>query len=717
MTANFAGGIPDSLSFFLLNPDGTLLVTTDLLGGALFEIDLDGTVVVTGGTTPAVLTQVTGPVGPDQSVAEDAGPQVAADFAARILAGPVDEAGQALTFLVNSDNPGLFAAAPAITPDGTLTYTPAPDANGQATVTVRLQDDGGTANGGVDTSTAQAFTITVNQVNDAPIANPDIVEIAEDTPTLIAASTLLANDTDVDGNVLTLTGVGNGVNGTVVLDQNGNPVFTPVLDFNGLASFEYTISDGNGGTATSIVAITVTPVNDAPIANPDIVEIAEDTPTLIAASTLLANDTDVDGNVLTLTGVGNGVNGTVVLDQNGNPVFTPVLDFNGLASFEYTISDGNGGAATSIVAITVTSVNDAPIANPDIVEIAEDTPTLIAASTLLANDTDVDGNVLTLTGVGNGVNGTVVLDQNGNPVFTPDLDFNGPASFEYTISDGNGGTATSTVAITVTAVNDVPVALNDAYEASKNTPLVVLGGDGVLGNDTDIESDALTSTVVTNPVHGSLTLNSDGSFTYVPTLNFTGTDAFTYRANDGTVDSNVALVEISVIAPVINVDSLVLVKYSGLMFNRATNTFDTLATITNTSTDSLLLEPMSLVITSITPSGVTLANATGQTADGKPFVSVPVPAVGLAPGQKIANILLKFSDPTRVRFTFTTSVLAVDPPVSLVAAQTSSGASTRPDRLSPVVELFWRVLGQGRPGPRRGVGETLGASLPAGSGR
>jgi hypothetical protein len=116
---------------------------------------------------------------------------------------------------------------------------------------------------------------------------------------------------------------------------------------------------------------------------------------------------------------------------------------------------------------------------------------------------------------------------------------------------------------------------------------------------------------------------------------------------------------LSVPAPVVNVDSKVSVTYSGLVLNRTTNTFDTWATVTNISQDSVLLAPMSLIITSITPSNVTLANPTGQTADRKPFVAVPLPEAGLAPGESVSKILVKFSNPTRVRFSFTSSVLAV----------------------------------------------------------
>jgi hypothetical protein len=176
-----------------------------------------------------------------------------------------------------------------------------------------------------------------------------------------------------------------------------------------------------------------------------------------------------------------------------------------------------------------------------------------------------------------------------------------------------------------------------------------------------VDWDPLTAVVVSEPAHGSLTLNPDGSFTYTPASKFLGIDAFTYQVTDGTQASAPEMVALTVLPVVINVDSLVRVSYSGYLFNRTTNTFDTLATITNTSADSRLLSPMSLVITSITPTSVTLANATGQTADGKPFLAVPLPVAGLAPGQSISGILLKFTNPLRTRFTFTSSVLAVDP--------------------------------------------------------
>jgi VCBS repeat-containing protein len=580
LTSNFVGGVPDNLAFFLLDPNGSPLVATDLLVDALLTIDLDVVVTVAGATNPAVPTQVTGPAGPDQTVLEDAAPQVVAAFAAGIRPGPADEGAQALAYQVSTDNPALFAIEPALAPDGTLTYTPAPDANGQALVSVVLLDDGGTADGGVNTSPAQTFTLTVIPLNDVAVAQADAFSTPEDTPLTVSAPGLLGNDSDVDGDLLTGRLVSGPAHGALTLNPDGSFTYTPNLDFHGADSFTYRGSDGALDSNEATVALTITPVNDAPVAAPDTAGMPEDTPLTIQAATLLANDSDVDGGLLTLIGVGNAVHGSVVLDGDGDPVFTPAPNFNGAASFEYTVSDGQGGSDTA------------------------------------------------------------------------------------------------TVTITVTPVNDAPVATDDAFNTPEDTPLSVLI-PGLLGNDTDVDGDALTALLVSGPAHGSVTLNPDGSFAYTPAPKFLGADAFTYQVTDGALPSAPVTVALTVNPVVVSVDSLVRVSYSGYMFNRSTNTFDTVATITNISTDGRLISPMSLVITSIIPSSVTLANPTGQTSDGKPFIAVPLSEAGLAPGESITGILLKFNNPLRTRFAFTSSVLAVDP-LAEAAAPADLLASAEP---------------------------------------
>jgi VCBS repeat-containing protein len=175
----------------------------------------------------------------------------------------------------------------------------------------------------------------------------------------------------------------------------------------------------------------------------------------------------------------------------------------------------------------------------------EDTPIDI---NVLANDSDPDGDPLTIIAVTDGSIGTVTIsDANCCVTYTPNLDANGLDQFTYTITDGNGvtSTATATVDVTVTAVNDAPVAQDDAYTTDEDVVLSVTA-PGVLGNDNDVDGDALTAVVQTGPAGGALTLNSDGSFDYTPSAGFSGSDSFTYVANDGVLDSNLATVSITV---------------------------------------------------------------------------------------------------------------------------------------------------------------------------
>ncbi|MBB6310330.1 cadherin-like domain-containing protein, partial [Xanthobacter tagetidis] len=398
--------------------------------------------------------------------------------------------------------------------DGEITFTPDADFNGDASFTYTVSD----GKGGTDTATVN---VTVTPVNDAPVAAADTATTAEDTPLVIAAADLLANDADIDGDTLSVTGVGGAVGGTVALDD-GEITFTPNANFNGDASFTYTVSDGKGGTDTATVNVTVTPVNDAPVAAADTATTAEDTPLVIAAADLLANDADIDGDTLSVTGVGGAVGGTVALDD-GEVTFTPDANFNGDASFTYTVSDGKGGTDTATVNVTVTPVNDAPVAAADTATTAEDTPLVIAAADLLANDADIDGDTLSVTGVGGAVGGTVALDD-GEITFTPDADFNGDASFTYTVSDGKGGTDTATVNVTVTPVNDAPVAAADTATTAEDTPLVIAAAD-LLANDADIDGDTLSVTGVGGAVGGTVALDA-GEITFTPDADFNGDASF-----------------------------------------------------------------------------------------------------------------------------------------------------------------------------------------------
>lgn len=190
--------------------------------------------------------------GADVTVGEDAGPQSIAGWATAISAGPANESGQTLTFLVTNSNNALFAAQPAISADGTLTFTPAPNASGSATVEVTLKDSGGTP--GTDTSAAQTFTIRVSAVNDSPTAVDDTASTVKNTVVVLS---VLTNDSDPEGDALMVASVTQGTSGAASINANGTVTYTPSRNFTGTDTFTYTVSDGNGGSDTATVTLTV----------------------------------------------------------------------------------------------------------------------------------------------------------------------------------------------------------------------------------------------------------------------------------------------------------------------------------------------------------------------------------------------------------------------------------------------------------------------------
>jgi hypothetical protein len=293
--------------------------------------------------------------------------------------------------------------------------------------------------------------------------------------------------------------------------------------------------DGGGGDPPP-------PGNTPPVAANDLVTTDEDTAVNIA---VLSNDSDPDGTLVpgTVTVVSNPANGTTLVDTTtGQISYNPSLNFNGTDVFAYQVCDNNAACATATVTVTVNPVNDPPVAVADSASTAEDTSEYILVRD---NDSDVDGDLLTVVLTGTPSNGTATTD--GDTVgYTPAANFNGTDVFTYTISDGSL-TDTTVVTLTIIAVNDSPVAVADTYTTTQGITLTV-SPPGVLSNDFDVDTgDVLTAVKVSDPISGTLTLNGDGSFTYVPIASFTGMDTFTYRAEDTiAAPSNVVTVAITV---------------------------------------------------------------------------------------------------------------------------------------------------------------------------
>ncbi|MDA0301798.1 MAG: cadherin-like domain-containing protein [Chloroflexi bacterium] len=282
-------------------------------------------------------------------------------------------------------------------------------------------------------------------VNEPPVAEDDAYSVDAGTTTELD---VLANDSDPDGDTLTITSVTGPTNGATVL-AGGVLSYTPNGGFTGDDSFTYTVSDGNDHSDTATVTVTVSepPIGAVPQAEDDAVTIDQDTSTVID---VLANDTDADADALTVTSVTTPTNGTATITGAGTTVtYAPNAGYTGADTFDYTVDDGNGNEATATVSITVQA--DVTPADPVAADDSATTP-MGAAITIdvLANDTPSDGaNALTVASATMPANGTVVVNADDTITYTPDAGFSGADSFDYTVSEDGAGTATATVTVTV----------------------------------------------------------------------------------------------------------------------------------------------------------------------------------------------------------------------------------------------------------------------------
>ncbi|MCM3187081.1 tandem-95 repeat protein, partial [Priestia megaterium] len=407
----------------------------------------------------------------------------------------------------------------AVNANGTFSYQPNLNFNGTDQFTVLVSDgQGGTA--------VSTVTINVIPVNDPPITSNVSFTIAEDS-TLINQVVAV----DPDGNPLTFslqTAPGNGV---AVVNTDGTFSYQPNLNFNGTDQFTVLVSDGQGGTAVSTVTVIVTPVNDAPTVPNYTFSTQEDSPVVGAVV-----GTDVDGNPLSYELQNGPTNGIAAVNANGTFSYQPNLNFNGTDQFTVLVSDGQGGTAVSTVTINVIPVNDPPTTSNVSFTIAEDS-TLINQVVAV----DPDGNPLTFslqTAPGNGV---AVVNTDGTFSYQPNLNFNGTDQFTVLVSDGQGGTAVSTVTVTVTPVNDAPTVPNYTFSTQEDSPVVGV----VVG--TDVDGNPLSYQLQAAPVNGVAVVNGDGTFSYQPNLDFNGTDQFTVLVSDGQGGTAVSTVTINVI--------------------------------------------------------------------------------------------------------------------------------------------------------------------------
>jgi len=428
-----------------------------------------------------------------------------------------DADGDALTWsIVNTPSHGSVSGGSG----ASRIYTPSSDFNGNDSFTFKAND------GSADSST-ETISISIAAVNDPPTAGSGSLTATEDTPRVINLQ-----GSDPEGSALTYTITSGPSHGTLTANAT-NPAYTyiPNVNFNGNDVFTYLANDGTSNSNNAMVSIIVVPVNDEPVANNQAVTTTEDTAVGI---TLVATDVDVD--TLTYTVVTQPGQGTLS-GIGASLTYTSPSDWSGSTSFTFKVNDGTEDSNTATVTITVGASNDAPVASNQSQSTAEDT-----AASLTLSASDNDATSLTYTLVTNPSNGTLTTNPSAPAYsYTPNLNFNGSDSFTWRASDGTTNSNTATFTLTVTPANDAPVANAQTAIALEDT------NTSLSLSATDLDGDALTYSIVTSPANGTLT--GTGSLrTYLADSNYTGADSFTFKANDGTLDSNAATVSITVAA-------------------------------------------------------------------------------------------------------------------------------------------------------------------------
>ncbi|MEZ9300549.1 tandem-95 repeat protein [Vibrio splendidus] len=421
--------------------------------------------------------------------------------------------------------------------DGSVTFAPNENFNGDISLDVTVIDDDG--------ATAETTAgIEVIAINDAPVVGNVAYSVDEDGSITLSQEQLLANASDVDGDDLTATNLSAGDNATVTANDDGSFTITPDADFNGDIDLSFDVSDGIE-TVQAGVDLTVNPVNDLPTAADQSFTVEEDGTLTFTDADLLAGAADIDGDDLSIADVSyTGAEGVFTDNGDGTYSFAPNENFNGDVNLGFTVTDGTEKVDANID-VTVTDVNDAPVAGSTSYQMNEDGTITISPEQLIANSSDVDGEVSLESATYSGSNGTLVQNDNGSVTFTPNENFNGDISLDVVVTDDDGATVTTTAGIEVLAVNDGPVSEEVELTTAEDSTILITQ-DMLLAQATDIDNTAdelSASGLQIDPSLGELLDNEDGTWSFAPNENFNGDVPMTFNVSDGqetiSVDGNI----------------------------------------------------------------------------------------------------------------------------------------------------------------------------------
>ena len=513
-----------TLHGFVNVPNGTVVVNgnSQLIGGVACD-----RLIVNG----AGFLRLTGAgVANRPPVVSGAMATIAEDTSATITLSATDADGDPLVFsvLAPPSRGSLSAVTPGPNNTASVTYTPNLNHYGTDAFTVGASD-------GIAVSSPATIRLEITPVNDQPIAESKLIAVDEDTETSITL-----NGTDADGDTLLYTVITPPTRG-VLSGTGAHRVYKPFLNYHGSDSFSYVSSDGSLTSQPANVVISVSPVNDAPLALASSYSVNEG-----ATVAFRLTGDDVDGDELTfevLTTPGHGVLSGMV----PNLTYRPNANYHGIDGFLFRVSDGTLQSATASVTIHITDLNFAPVAQNTTAATDED-----IAVTITVSATDADGDALEFLVVTPPLHGVLGPMRSGPPgagglfVYTPNPNYHGPDGFTYKVRDANGADSNvASVMVTVRPINDPPVANSQTLQIDEDGSLtVVLTGS-------DLEGSALAFAISSHPAHGSVGALIPGqansaAVTYRPNPDYHGEDAFSFTTYDGDLESLPATIFLNV---------------------------------------------------------------------------------------------------------------------------------------------------------------------------
>ncbi|WP_422454154.1 tandem-95 repeat protein [Vibrio harveyi] len=420
--------------------------------------------------------------------------------------------------------------------DGTYSFAPNENFNGDVNFTFDVSD-------GTDTTSAN-IDVSVTPENDPPVAGSTSYTVHEDNSITISDEQLLANSSDIEGDVAISSVSYSGNDGVLEINGDGTYTFSPNENFTGDVSLDVVVVDEDGAVDTTTAGITVLEVNDPPIAGTTSYTIDEDEVITISDEQLLANSSDIEGDVSIDSVSYSGNDGVLEINGDGTYTFSPNENFNGEVSLDVVVVDEDGAMDSTTAGITVLEVNDPPIAGPTAYTIDEDQVLTFSESQVLLNASDVEGDVELVSISYDGPDGIFSVNGDGTCSFAPNENFNGQVSLDVTIRDEDGAEVDTYITVDVLPINDAPVSGNLAYNVDEDNT-ITLSQEQLLSQASDVDGDDLVAENLLVDGNATVTANDDGSFTITPDANFNGDIDITFDISDGS-DTLVATADLTV---------------------------------------------------------------------------------------------------------------------------------------------------------------------------